>query len=47
MQRVKNIIVTGANNGIGLETAKKLAGEHKVFLACRSQVYMSVRNSDV
>ena len=35
---MKTIIITGANSGLGFETAKKTAksGDCKVILACRS-----------
>lgn len=38
MSELKNIIITGANSGLGLETAKKIAKNHKyqVILACRN-----------
>ena len=36
---MKNVIITGANSGLGLETAKKVAAkpDHKVILACRKK----------
>lgn len=36
---MKNIIITGANSGLGFETAKKIAGtseEYRLILACRN-----------
>ena len=36
--RMKNVIITGANSGLGYETAKKVAANHdyRVILACRN-----------
>lgn len=36
---MKNVIITGANSGLGFETAKKIARDHafRVILACRSE----------
>ena len=36
---MKNVIITGANSGLGLETAKKIANsgiEYRLILACRN-----------
>ena len=35
---MKNLIITGANSGLGYETAKKIAKnkEYRVILACRN-----------
>ena len=35
---MKNIIITGANSGLGFETAKKIAADkdYRVILACRN-----------
>ena len=34
---MKNVIITGANSGLGFETAKKIAKEkeYRIILACR------------
>ena len=35
---MKNIIITGANSGIGLVATKRLCGEgHHVIMACRNK----------
>lgn len=36
---MKNVIITGANSGLGFETAKKIAGnkEYRIILACRNE----------
>ena len=36
---MKNVIITGANSGLGFETAKKIAKDHdyKIILACRNE----------
>ena len=38
MGKLKNIIITGANSGLGFETAKKIAlnKEYRIVLACRN-----------
>jgi len=35
---MKNVIITGANSGLGFETAKKIAKdkEYRIILACRN-----------
>lgn len=37
-KRMKTVIITGANSGLGFETAKKIAktGDYQVILACRN-----------
>ena len=37
---MKNVIITGANSGLGFETAKKIAKnkEYRVVLACRNEI---------
>ncbi len=38
MSELKNVIITGANSGLGFETAKKIAlnKEYRIILACRN-----------
>ena len=35
---MKNVIITGANSGLGFETARKIAKEkeYRIILACRN-----------
>jgi NAD(P)-dependent dehydrogenase (short-subunit alcohol dehydrogenase family) len=40
MKKVKTVIITGANSGLGLECAKKIAmasNDYKIILACRNK----------
>ena len=44
---MRNVIITGANSGLGFETAKKIAAEkkYKVILACRNSEKARLRSS--
>lgn len=46
---MKNVIITGANSGLGFETAKKIAKEsaYRVILACRNDVKASQARADI
>ena len=46
---MKNVIITGANSGLGFETAKKIAAnkEYRVILACRNMVKAQAAKEDI
>ena len=46
---MKNVIITGANSGLGFETAKKIARNHdfRVILACRNEEKAAQAKSDI
>lgn len=46
---MKNVIITGANSGLGFETAKKIAGDHdyRVILACRNEEKAARAKEDI
>ncbi len=44
---MKNIIITGANRGIGLELTKLFASEHTVYAICRSDFPDEELNSNI
>ncbi|WP_049946270.1 SDR family NAD(P)-dependent oxidoreductase [Butyrivibrio sp. WCD2001] len=46
---MKNVIITGANSGLGFETAKKIAKsrDYRVILACRNDVKASQARADI
>lgn len=47
---MKNVIITGANSGLGLETAKKIAKaspEYRVILACRNMEKAEAAKAEV
>ena len=46
---MKNVIITGANSGLGFETAKKIAKsrDYRVILACRNDVKASQARVDI
>ena len=46
---MKNVIITGANSGLGFETAKKIAAnkEYHVILACRNMGKAQVAKEDI
>ena len=46
---MKNVIITGANSGLGFETAKKIAADHdfRVILACRNEEKAARAKSEI
>lgn len=46
---MKNVIITGANSGLGFETAKKIASdkEYNVILACRNFTKAQTAKEDI
>ena len=46
---MKNVIITGANSGLGFETAKKIAADkdYRVILACRNDVKAAQAKADI
>ena len=46
---MKNVIITGANSGLGFETAKKIARDHafRVILACRNEAKAARAKADI
>ena len=46
---MKNVIITGANSGLGFEAAKKIAAnkEYRVILACRNKVKAQAAKEDI
>lgn len=44
---MKNIVITGANRGIGLELTKLFASEHTVYAVCRSDFPEDELNSNI
>lgn len=46
---MKNVIITGANSGLGFETAKKIAAnfDYKVILACRNMEKAEAAKEDI
>ena len=46
---MKNVIITGANSGLGFETAKKIAAskDYRVILACRNDAKAAQAKADI
>lgn len=49
MSTLRTIIITGANSGLGLSTAKKIAADknYRIILACRNQQKASAAKQEI